>query len=113
MSLIEKTKQSIEGLQLLVVDDFSAKSEIEKKVKEKIEKLELLDDDNEAIEAIRLFKNFLKDCYKHSQKLNKLEQKELLYENALRGVNTTNAMHSREFILKKLQEIDTDKTKFL
>ena len=61
----------------------------------------------------RLFKNFLKDCYKHSQKLNKLEQKELLYENALRGVNTTNAMHSREFILKKLQEIDTDKTKFL
>ena len=113
MSLIEKTLQSIEGLQLLVVDDFSAKIEIEKKVKEKIEKLELLDDDDEAIEAIRLLKNFLKDCYKHSQKLNKLEQKELLYENALRGVSRNTAMHSREFILKKLQEIDTEKTKFI
>ena len=39
MSLIEKTKQSIEGLQLLVVDDFSAKSEIEKKVKERTRKV--------------------------------------------------------------------------
>jgi spore coat polysaccharide biosynthesis predicted glycosyltransferase SpsG len=112
MSLIEKTKQSIEGLQLLVVDDLSVKSEIEKKVKEKIEKLELLDDDDEAIEAIRLFKIFLKDCYKHSLKLNKLEEKELLYENVLRGTRGT-SMHQREFILKKLQEIDTDKNKFL
>lgn len=110
MSLIEKTKQSIEGLQLLVVDDISTKSEIEKKVKEKIEKLELLDDDDDAVEAVRLLKNFLKDCDKQSQKLNKLEQKEMLYENALRG---TTSVQQREFILKKLQEIDTDKTKFL
>jgi lipoate-protein ligase A len=110
MNLIDKTKASIYGLQVLIAEDYSSKQEIEEKVKAKITNLELLDEDYEAIESIKLLQAFLKDCYKQTKKLDKLEQKELIYEDALRNSNST---HSREFILKKLQDIDTDKNKFL
>jgi hypothetical protein len=110
MSLVEKTKLSIYGLQVLIAEDYSSKQEIMDKVKAKISNLQLLDDDNEAIESINLLQTFLKKCIEQGKKINKLEQKELIYEEALRNTNST---HSREFILKKLQNIDTDKTKFL
>jgi hypothetical protein len=110
MSLLENTKKSIYGLQVLIAEDFSSKDEIRQKVIDKIQRLQLLDDDAEAIESVSLLKRFLQDCKKQNDKLNKLENKELIYEDALRN---TEAKHQREFILKKLQEIDTDKTKFL
>lgn len=110
MSLVEKTKASIYGLQVLIADDFATKADIEAKVMAKISNLELLDDDSEAKESIKLLQEFLKDCNRQSKKINKLELKESIYEDALR--NTTSP-HSREYILKKLEEIDTDKTKFL
>ena len=110
MSLVEKTKVSIYGLQVLIAEDYSSRQEIEDKVKAKISNLQLLDDDIEARESIKLLQSFLKDCIEQGKKINKLEQKELIYEDALRGSNNT---HTRDFILKKLQNIDTDKTKFL
>jgi hypothetical protein len=110
MSLLDKTKASIYGLQVLIAEDYSSKQEIMDKVKAKISNLQLLDDDNEAIESINLLQTFLKECIEQGKKINKLEHKELIYEEALRNTNST---HTREFILKKLQNIDTDKTKFL
>jgi hypothetical protein len=110
MSLVEKTKSSIYGLQVLIAEDYSSKQEIEQKIKAKIINLQLLDDDNEARESINLLQAFLKDCVQQGKKINKLELKESIYEDALRNTNST---HTREFILKKLQDIDTDKTKFL
>jgi hypothetical protein len=110
MSLVEKTKASIYGLQVLIAEDYSSKQEIMDKVKAKINNLQLLDDEDDVIESINLLQAFLKDCIEQGKKINKLEQKELIYEEALRNTNST---HSREFILKKLQNIDTDKTKFL
>jgi hypothetical protein len=110
MSLVEKTKISIYGLQVLIAEDYSSKQEIEEKVKAKISNLQLLDDDDEAKESIKLLQSFLKDCVEQGKKINKLELKESIYEDALRK---SNSPHSREFILQKLQNIDTDKTKFL
>lgn len=110
MSLVEKTKASIYGLQVLIAEDYSSKQEIEEKVKVKISNLKLLDDDSEARESIKLLQTFLKDCMEQGKKIKKLELKESLYEDALRKSTTP---HSRQFILQKLQDIDTDKTKFL
>ena len=45
MSLVEKTKASIYGLQVLIADDFATRADIEAKVMAKISNLELLDDD--------------------------------------------------------------------
>lgn len=101
---------SIYGLQVLIAEDYSSKQEIEEKVKAKISNLQLLDDDSEARESIKLLQSFLKDCTAQGKKINKLELKESIYEDALRS--STNE-HSRKFILQKLQDIDTDKTKFL
>jgi hypothetical protein len=110
MSLVDKTKASIYGLQVLIAEDYSSKQEIMDKVKAKISNLQLLDDDIEAIESINLLQAFLKDCIEQGKKINKLDLKESIYEDALRSSNNP---HTREFILKKLQNIDTDKTKFL
>jgi len=101
---------TISGLKVILSEDFSSRREIEEKVKLKLSKLELLDDDEEAIEASRLLKSFLSECEKHSKKLNKLELKESIYEDALRG---TQAQHQREFILRKLEEIDKEKQTFI
>jgi hypothetical protein len=76
MSLVEKTKLSIYGLQVLIAEDYSSKQEIMDKVKAKISNLQLLDDDNEAIESINLLQAFLKECIEQGKKINKLEQKE-------------------------------------
>ena len=75
MSLVENTRNTISGLKVLLAEDFSSRREIEEKVKLKLGKLELLDDDEEAVEASTLLKNFLIECQKHSKKLNKLELK--------------------------------------
>lgn len=110
MSLVEKTKSSIYGLQVLIAEDYSSKQEIEDKVKAKISNLQLLDDEDEARESIKLLQAFLKDCVEQGKKIKKLELKESIYENALWS---TNSSHTRKFILQKLEDIDTDKTKFL
>ena len=108
MSLVEKTKSSIYGLQVLIAEDYSSKQEIEQKIKAKIINLQLLDDDNEARESIKLLKSFLLDCVQQGKKINKLELKESIYEDALRN---SNSPQSRK--LQKLEDIDTDKNKFL
>ena len=110
MSLVEKTKASIYGLQVLIAEDYSSKQEIEQKIKAKIINLQLLDDDNEARESIKLLKSFLLDCVQQGKKINKLEIKEAIYEDALRN---SNSPQSRKLILQKLEDIDTDKNKFL
>jgi hypothetical protein len=110
MSLVENTRNTISGLKVILAEDFSSRREIEEKVKLKLGKLELLDDDEEAVEASTLLKNFLIECQKHSKKLNKLELKESIYEDALRG---TQAQHQREYILRKLEEIDKEKQTFI
>jgi len=108
--MIENTKNTIAGLKIILAEDFSSRREIEEKIKIKLSKLELLDDDDEAIEASRLLKNLLIECQNHSKKLNKLELKESIYEDALRG---TQAQHQREYILRKLEEIDKEKQTFI
>jgi hypothetical protein len=107
--ILQNTKSTIEGLIVLLEEDFSSRSEIEEKVKLKIEHLELLDDDDEAIKSVAILKKFLSDCEKHSKKLNKLQLKESIYEDALRK---TNADHNRTIILEKLSEIGKEKQKF-
>jgi hypothetical protein len=110
MSLVENTRNTISGLKVILSEDFSSRREIEEKVKLKLSKLELLDDDEEAVQASRLLKDFLIECDRHSKKLNKLELKESIYEDALRA---TQAQHQREFILRKLEEIDKEKQTFI
>lgn len=109
MSLVENTRNSISGLKELLADDFSSRSEIEQKVKQKIGSLELLDDDDEAVEAIKLLNNFLVECERFAKKLSKLQLKESIYEDALKA---TQAEQHRDFILKKLEEIDKEKRQF-
>jgi len=108
--IVENTRNTISGLKVILADDFKSRREIEEKVKAQISELELLDDDNDAIESVRLLKNFLVDCEKHSRKLNKLELKESIYEDAL---SKSNAEHQRSFILSKLEEIKKEKFIFL
>lgn len=110
MSLVEKTRNTISGLKVLLADDFSSRREIEEKVKLKIEQLELLDDDEAAIESVQMLRSFLIECNNHAKKINKLELKESIYEDALRGAK---AEHQREFIIRKLSEIDNEKQTFL
>jgi hypothetical protein len=110
MSLVEKTKSSIYGLQVLIAEDYSSKQEIMDKVKAKISNLQLLDDENEARESINLLQAFLKDCIEQGKKIKKLELKEKIYEDAL---FSTDSSQTRKFILQKLEDIDTDKNKFL
>jgi hypoxanthine phosphoribosyltransferase len=110
MSLVEKTKASIYGLQVLIAEDYSSKQEIEDKVKAKISNLQLLDDEDDARESIKLLQAFLKDCIEQGKKMKKLELKEKIYEDALFSANSS---QTRKYILQKLEDIDTDKNKFL
>jgi len=110
MNLVEKTTNTISGFKFILSEDFSFKNEIEEKVKVKLSKLKIFDDDEEAIEASRLLKNFLIECQNHSKKLNKLELKESIYIDAFSG---TQAQHQREYILRKLEEIDKEKQTFI
>lgn len=110
MKIAENTQAVIEGLKSLLEDDITAKQEIENKVRQKIETLELLDDDDDAIEAKKLLVKFLHDCDKYSKKVDKLQLKESIYETAL--VNTKNEQN-RSLILQKLAEIDKDKKTFV
>ena len=110
MSLVDKTKVSIYGLQVLIAEDYSSKEEIMDKVKAKISNLQLLDDEDDARESIKLLQAFLKDCIEQGKKMKKLELKEKIYEDALFSANSS---QTRKFILQKLEDIDTDKNKFL
>lgn len=109
MKISENTQAVIDGLKTLLEDDISAKQEIEAKVKQKIETLELLDDDEDAIAAKNLLVKFLHECERYSKKVDKLQLKESIYETAL--VNTKNEQN-RRIILQKLAEIDKDKKTF-
>jgi len=110
MSLVDKTKVSIYGLQVLIAEDYSSKEEIMDKVKAKISNLQLLDDEDDARESIKLLQAFLKDCIEQGKKIKKLELKEKIYEDALFIANSS---QTRKLILQKLEDIDTDKNKFL
>jgi len=110
MSLVDKTKVSIYGLQVLIAEDYSSKEEIMDKVKAKISNLQLLDDEDDARESIKLLQAFLKDCIEQGKKIKKLELKEKIYEDALFSANSS---QTRKLILQKLEDIDTDKNKFL
>jgi hypoxanthine phosphoribosyltransferase len=110
MSLVDKTKVSIYGLQVLIAEDYSSKEEIMDKVKAKISNLQLIDDEDDARESIKLLQAFLKDCIEQGKKMKKLELKEKIYEDALFSANSS---QTRKFILQKLEDIDTDKNKFL
>lgn len=110
MSLVENTRNTISGLKVILAEDFSSRREIEETIKKEIEELELLGSDEDALESISLFKSFFVDCDKHAKKLNKLELKESIYEDALRG---TQAQQQREYILRKLEEIDNEKQNFI
>lgn len=109
MSILDNTRSTIDGFKLLLADDFSSRREVEADVKTDIENFSLLDDDNEAIESIKLYKIFLSEIESHSKKLNKLELKEKLYEDTL-----TNAREDkRDFILGVLKDINKQKHTFL
>ena len=110
MNIFKNTESVIIGLKTLLEDDFSARQEIENKVRQKIEVLELLDDDEDAIAANKLLKKFLEECEKHSKKIDKLQKKESIWESAL--VKTNNEQN-RRIILDKLAEIDKDKKTFV
>ena len=110
MSLVDKTKVSIYGLQVLIAEDYSSKEEIMDKVKAKISNLQLLDDEDDARESVKLLQAFLKDCIEQGKKMKKLELKEKIYEDALFSANSS---QTRKYILQKLEDIDTDKNKFL
>ena len=108
--MLEKTKKSILGYQLLIAEDYSSKEEIINKVKIKISSLELLDGDEEADESIKVLKNFLKNCEIYQKKIDRLDTKENFYTDVLRK---TQKKESRQYILDKLNDIDNEKTKFL
>lgn len=108
-SILQNTEAIVLGLKTLLEDDISSKQEIETKVRQKIETLELLDDDDDAIAAKKVLQKFLQDCDKYSRKVDKLQIKESIYENAL--INTKNEQN-RRIILDKLAEIDKDKKTF-
>lgn len=110
MKITENTKVVLDGLKTLLEEDFSARQEIENKVRQKIEFLELLEDDEDAIAANKLLKKFLEECEKHSKKIDKLQKKESIWESAL--VKTNNEQN-RRIILEKLAEIDKDKKTFV
>lgn len=109
-TILENTRNVISGMKTLLEDDLSARNEIENKVKDKIEKLSLLDDDEDAIASVKELNKFLIDCEKYSRKVDKLQLKESIYETAL--VKTNNE-HNRQIILAKLAEIDKDKKTFI
>lgn len=107
--LVESTKENINAFKIVLADDFSARAAIEAKVKQRIEDLKLIfDDEPDAVEAAKLYRLFLLECEKHANKLAKLEQKEQIYESTLRGASP----NQRPFILKKLEEIDKEKQTF-
>jgi len=106
--MINETRNTIEGFKVLLADDFSSRREIEESVKEEIADLELLNDE-ESVQAVNLYKQFLLDCEKHAKKLSKLQLKETIYEDALKGATSD---FQRDFVLKKLEEIDKDKKIF-
>jgi dTDP-4-amino-4,6-dideoxygalactose transaminase len=108
--MIENTKKSILGYQLLIAEDFSTKDEVISKVKYRISRLQLLEDDEEAIESIKILNKFLKDCELYNKKMEKLEDKENIFLNVLR---TTDKKEQREYILNKLKEIDNEKINFV
>jgi hypothetical protein len=108
--MLEKTKKSILGYQFLIAEDFSSKEEIMDKIKLRIAKLELLDDDEDAIESIRILKNFLKNCQIHQKKLDKIDSKENFYMDVLKNLKKS---EQKQYILDKLDELDNEKTKFL
>jgi hypothetical protein len=108
--MLEKTKKSILGYQFLIAEDFSSKEEIIDKIKLRIAKLELLDDDEDAIESIRILKNFLKNCQIHQKKLDKIDSKENFYMDVLKNLKKN---EQKQYILDKLDELDNEKTKFL
>jgi hypothetical protein len=108
--MLEKTKKSILGYQFLIAEDFSSKEEIIDKIKLRIAKLELLDDDEDALESIRILKNFLKNCQIHQKKLDKIDSKENFYMDVLKNLKKS---EQKQYILDKLDELDNEKTKFL
>jgi len=108
--MLEKTKKSILGYQFLIAEDFSSKEEIMDKIKLRRAKLELLDDDEDAIESIRILKNFLKNCQIHQKKLDKIDSKENFYMDVLKNLKKS---EQKQYILDKLDELDNEKTKFL
>lgn len=108
MSILDNTRSTIDGFKVLLEDDFSSRREVEDSVKNQIDELSLLDDDAEAVESVRLYKNFLSDIERHSKKLNKLELKEKIYEDTLE----TAKEDKRDFILGVLKDIKKDKHTF-
>lgn len=109
--MIESIKSSIEGFKLLITDDFSCYSDVTTRAENKIKSLEILaeENDEEAIEGIKLLKTFLHECGKYAEKMNKLQQKETLYEETLRKIQSP---AQKEFVLKKLEQIEAEKKKF-
>ena len=109
MSITENTRNTITGFEILLAEDFTYRREFEQKLQAEATDLSLIDEDEDAKEAIQLIKAFFLKCNMHFKKLNKLELKESLYEDALRN---TQALQQREFILTKLEEISNDKKTF-
>ena len=108
--MLENTRKSILGYQFLIAEDFSSKEEVISKVKYRISNLELLDDDYEAVESVKLLKKFLKDCGLHQKKIDRLENKEDFYYSALMNMQNK---EQKNYIIHKLNELDNEKIKFL
>jgi alcohol dehydrogenase YqhD (iron-dependent ADH family) len=109
VTITENTRNTITGFEILLAEDFSLRKEFEQKLQAEVNDLSLIDDDEDAKEAIRLIKEFFTKCNEHAKKLNKLQLKESVYEDALRN---TQAQPQREFILTKLEEISNEKKIF-
>jgi hypothetical protein len=104
-------KNSLEGLKILIEDEPELKSSIEEKVKKRIDALDILaeDGDESAIKASKIMKDFLKESFKFGGKIKKREADEEFYENALRNAKRQS---DREYFIKKLNELDNQKTRF-
>jgi hypothetical protein len=103
--------KSIEGLRMLLEEDPIGKFEIEGILKRRIDGLDELaeDGDEEAKEYAKTLRNLLRESFKHSGKISKLEEQEETYVNLLRK---TKNQSNRTLIIKKLEDIDKQKKSF-
>jgi len=108
MDVLETIKDSIDAMKMALADDFSHRATFEQSARERMRKFQEVDDEDFR-QASKLLKQFLLDCEKHAQKLDKLSVKENLYEDALKKAKQS---HEVEFCLRKLAEIEKEKRTF-
>jgi hypothetical protein len=110
LSFIDKTKLSIDGMRYIMQepDDPEIIESIKYKLDKKINSLEILaeDGDEEAKQALNLYKKFKVETFRYGGKVAKVDKSISLYKKALQQTNNN---QTKRLLEKKISELENQK----